>query len=124
MDGVTGDVSHFQMRTELYGDSSSAQIWVFRLERFDDEGNRLPPIPVEMRGLTAQGMISDGDKVEVHGSWREGVLVAQKARNLTTQSTVEFQGYNKRLGRLFLVLAILLVLGFLFIMGSALLNWR
>lgn len=124
MENAKGEVTNFQTRSEPYGDASSAMIWTFRLESFDADGNRLPPVPVEMRGLTAEGFINDGDKVEVYGFWREGVLVAEGARNMTTRSTVKLKGPPKWVKVFFMLFSIGVVLGFIAIMASVIAHWR
>jgi hypothetical protein len=94
-------------------------VWTFRLERYDQAGNRLQPIPVEMRGRSFEGAISDGDTVEVRGRWHQGTtLRPQRAANLTTGAVVATKGYGKAwipLAVLFVVglvlLAILLIIG-------------
>jgi hypothetical protein len=96
-------------------------VWTFRVERHDDEGRALPPVPVEIRGLNFKGVVSEGDWVDVGRSWRPGtVLHAKNVRNLTTGDRLHVTGRGPRaVGALFaLVLfaafctfAALLVLG-------------
>jgi hypothetical protein len=71
-------------------------VWTFRLERYDEAGDRLQPVPVEMRGRSFEGAISEGDTVEVYGRWRDGTtLRADRARNRTTGAVVTAKGYGK-----------------------------
>jgi hypothetical protein len=61
----------------------------FNVERFDEAGNRLPPVPVELRGRSLEGGLHEGDSVDVtptfspHGTVRVG-----RFRNLTTGADV------------------------------------
>ncbi len=89
-------------------------VWTFRLERYDAAGNRLQPVPVEMRGRSFEGAISEGDTLEVRARWREGTtLRASRATNLTTGAVVQAKGYGSPwllLGLLVAGLAIVVVL--------------
>jgi len=68
----------------------------FRVDRYDVSGNRLAPVPVEMRRYRG-GLLTDGDEVEVVGQWSRGTLRASRIRNLTTASDVRswFAGWSK-----------------------------
>lgn len=86
--GITGEVRDFRERTDMEG-VSVFTTWAFRLERYDEAGNRLPPVPVEMRGLKFTGSISEGDWVFVRGSWTPGKpMHVPSVENLTTGTTV------------------------------------
>jgi hypothetical protein len=62
----------------------------FRVERYDSSGNRLTPVPVEMRAEFFINSISEGDWVEIPGDWREGMLMRPKTiHNLTTRADVK-----------------------------------
>jgi hypothetical protein len=88
---IVGEVRGFQTRTENKGrDAGNVIVWTFRLQRYDNSGNELPPLPVEMRGKRFQGFINEGDRVEVHGRWKEGRAVrAKQVHNLTTDVVVK-----------------------------------
>ncbi len=77
---IVGVVRGFRQRSEA--DYPFAlfpwQIWAFRLDRLDEEGNTLPSVPVEMRGHSFEGFIDEGDEVELPGSWRAGEVVHAK----------------------------------------------
>jgi hypothetical protein len=76
---MQGEVRNFTTRTETAAGrsknpfapmTSQETIWDFRLERYDENGNRLPPIPVQMRGESFSGSIQDGDTVRlVENAW-------------------------------------------------------
>lgn len=84
-----------QARSESRGDQGSESIWTFRIERYDDSGNRVSLIPVEMRGLTFEGSVSDGDSVRASGRMRAGTLRVTRLENLTTGATVRSKGVPK-----------------------------
>jgi hypothetical protein len=67
--------------------SDAGPILTFRLEGYDVSGNRLPPVPVAVRRYR-EGLVTDGDEVEVHGKWSHGTLRATRVVNLTTASEV------------------------------------
>src|SRR5262245_37349608 len=67
---ISGDVRGFQTRTESRGPQHPQYIvWTFRVERFDSDGNQLPPVPVEMRSKSFQGFINEGDRVGISARW-------------------------------------------------------
>jgi hypothetical protein len=59
------------------------QVLTFRVEQYDEVGNRRDPVLVEMRALHISGRVDDGDEVEVTGRWRRGVLHATRVRTST-----------------------------------------
>jgi hypothetical protein len=85
---VEGEVRGLQQRTENKG-NRSLYVWSFRLERYNRAGNRLLPIPIEMRGESFQGFLSEGDHVQVRGRARNGVVRARKVHNLTTGARIK-----------------------------------
>ncbi len=85
---IKGTVSGFQQRYEPTGRGLSRLVWDFRLERQDAAGNALPRVAVQMRGRSFEGSVANGDQVEVEGSPREGVILARRVRNLTSNATV------------------------------------
>jgi len=109
---VQGQVRGIQQRTETYGDAGGEQIWTFRIERYDEAGNRLPPVPVQMRGARFSGSLHEGDEVRVTGRWKDGTLVTDRVQNLTTHA-----GFSKRSLRgafiAFLIVVVLIVGGFI-----------
>jgi hypothetical protein len=98
---VRGEVRGFRERIEQKGSNRHGTlapdtIWTFRVERYQD-GVRLSPIPVEMRGNRFNGFINEGDTVEVLDSWREGeTLQTNKIFNVTNQSIVSSEKVRRR----------------------------
>jgi hypothetical protein len=85
---IVGVVYGFNERAEAtkYG---STYIWSFRLERYQD-GVRLSPVPVVMRGVSFSGFIREGDTVALDGSWQEGTVAHRKrVYNITTNTEVK-----------------------------------
>ncbi|WP_141754159.1 hypothetical protein [Streptomyces subrutilus] len=109
--GFTGTVRDFQVRRErsVVSGDNEIEIWHFRIERHDDRGNRMDPVPVEMRGLTFSGSVSNGDEVHVSGRWRNGTLRVEEFTNLTTRAQVKGKSYG-RLHKVALVIAVILML--------------
>jgi hypothetical protein len=75
-------------------------------------GNRLPPVPVQMRGLRFNGTINEGDRVEIDQRWRRGeMLCPSRVRDLTTGVTVRsVVGPGYRFGVVFGWLIFLLII--------------
>lgn len=87
----------------------TTDILTFRIECFDEAGNKVATIPVEMKG-TLSGVLNEGDSVEVIAKWRPGItLHPERVLNLTTGGTVETGSSSS--GCLILLLILLLVLG-------------
>jgi hypothetical protein len=111
---IEGEVRGLEQRTERSSTSSSSQVWTFRLDRFDNDGNRLRALPVQMRGRAFDGVISEGDYVEVTGKRKGGVLNARSVYNVTTDSTVT----AKRPSRLSYAVVAVFVVIFLIFFGT------
>jgi hypothetical protein len=97
-DGTTiaeGQVRSVQVRSEHGGKDQSEEVWTFRIERYDNAGDRILLIPVEMRGRTFEGSISDGDWVRARGRMRSGTLRVTRLENLTTGAFVRARGVPK-----------------------------
>ncbi|NUU21918.1 MAG: hypothetical protein HOV68_10460 [Streptomycetaceae bacterium] len=99
---VEGQVRGIQVRSEYRGESQSEAIWTFRVERYDNAGNRVLLVPVEMRGLTFEGSVGDGDWVRMRGRMKAGTLRVTRLENLTTGASVQ----AKRLPKAVLIAAI------------------
>ncbi len=105
----SGEVRGLQTRQEVDMPGRTITVWSFRLERYDKNGNRLSPVPVEMRARRFRGSISDGDWLEMRGRLRfGGTLSATRAWNRTTGARVKGKGVGK-VGCSFLVLAAIFV---------------
>jgi hypothetical protein len=77
----------------------------FVVERYDDNGDRLQPMPVELRARKVSGALNDGDWVQVPGSWKQGkTKVVKRVWDITTDTDVG----QKRLSMLVVALLILL----------------
>lgn len=90
---VGGEVRDLQQRVEQQPTlmmrflmfSNSKTIWTFRLEQHNSVGSRLQPIPVELRGYSIGGLLSNGDQVEIPASWQLGdTLRPISVCNMTT----------------------------------------
>lgn len=87
---IVGEARSIKERSEPAGGQQTVTIIAFHVERYDKAGNRMSPIPVEMRCKSFVGLIREGDQVEVRGKWREGeVLRVSKVYNLTTRSRIK-----------------------------------
>jgi hypothetical protein len=98
-------------------------VCTFRVERHDDEGHELPVVPIEMRGLSFQGVINEGDWIEVKEHWRPGqTLKPRRVLNLTTRGwflAKGSSGVRSALGfLLFVVIAGAMIAFFLFFASS------
>ncbi|MGW6838824.1 hypothetical protein ACWGCI_36220 [Streptomyces sp. NPDC054949] len=105
-------VHDFRTQREQWGSGGGEEVWHFRLTRHDAAGNALQPIPVEMRGLSFSGSVSNGDEVRLSGRWRDGTLSTNEFRNLTTHARVHNKTYRGQLivARVFFALVALAIL--------------
>ncbi len=110
---VRGIARGVDLRTDL---SQQQEKLIFRVDRYDVAGNRLTPVPVEMRRYRG-GLVTDGDEVEVVGRWSRGTLRASRITNLTTDSEVRswFAGAGKWVA-LALGVALLTIIGIVLIL--------
>lgn len=81
---------------QLVTGANGAQTLVFRLDRYDEHGNRLQPVGVQMSGYQG-GQLSDGEHVLVSGRWRAGTLRARSVLNETTGARVKGLGRGQSL---------------------------
>lgn len=63
------------------GPDNNEETWTFRVERYESTGDAHTVVPVELRGNSITGRLSDGDVVEVSGFWDEQTLVADSVVN-------------------------------------------
>lgn len=79
-----GEVRGIQQRSKSGRRGKPLEVWTFRIERYDQGGNRLPPVPVQMVGRSFRGILNEGDWVAVSGRRRGGTMFARKAEDQTT----------------------------------------
>ncbi|MFV8230543.1 serine/threonine-protein kinase [Mycolicibacterium fortuitum] len=63
------------------GPDSDEEVWTFRVERYESTGEAHTVVPVELRGNSITGELSDGDVVEVSGPWDDRTLFADSVVN-------------------------------------------
>jgi len=107
VDGVARDV---RQRTESEKPNVvPTQVWTFRIERYDEQGRALPPVPVEMRGKSFRGALVDGDWVHVGARWHPGrTLHPHRVLNLTTGDRISSGGQGC-VGSLIVLLVFIIV---------------
>lgn len=115
---ILGTARNVQKRTP--GPGSEEEVWTFRVERYESTGQAHTVVPVELRGNSVTGELSDGDVVEVSGFWDDRTLFADSVVNHSTgtrrrrrRSSVEVRPGKRRGGlasrpvRILLVLAVI-----------------
>jgi len=119
-----GEVRGFKERMERKNPNASISgddtIWTFRLERYHD-GQRLPPIPVEMRGQVFSGFINEGDILELRDKWRgEGLHRTKRVYNVTNAVLVKAQKSKGSIAiKLWVFVVILAVAAFIYLIGTS-----
>ncbi|QRY44211.1 serine/threonine protein kinase [Mycolicibacterium boenickei] len=63
------------------GHDGEEEVWTFRVERYESTGEAHTVVPVELRGNSITGELSDGDVVEVSGPWDDRTLFADSVVN-------------------------------------------
>jgi hypothetical protein len=85
---VSGVARQVKLRAESRGRGGSVQVLSMRADAHDERGNRIASVPLELRGPSLVGGVSDGELVEARGRWRRGVLHARVLHNRTTGGAV------------------------------------
>ncbi|TMS55395.1 serine/threonine-protein kinase [Mycobacterium sp. DBP42] len=76
---ILGTVRDVQKRPS--GLDGEEEVWTFRVERYESTGEAHTVVPVELRGNSITGELSDGDVVEVSGVWDDRTLFAESVVN-------------------------------------------
>ena len=93
---IRGIVRKFNAQSQGHQGGGSTLIWTFRVIRFDENQNELPPVPVEIRSHEITGIIADGDDVEIQAVWAPpAILSVSKLYNHTTGSEVTSKKMKK-----------------------------
>lgn len=85
---LSGVVRNVQFRSELRSENGSVQVLTFQLEQHDAVGKQLQPALVELRGVSLEGQVADGEQVTVAGKWRNGRVVAKEVVSQTTGASI------------------------------------
>ncbi|OBA99064.1 hypothetical protein A5666_22425 [Mycolicibacterium fortuitum] len=101
------------------GPDGEEEVWTFRVERYESTGEAHTVVPVELRGNSITGELSDGDVVEVSGPWDDQTLFADSVVNhsagtrrrrrrdtFEVRSGARRRASRSRLPRIVLVLAV------------------
>lgn len=94
---IMGVARHVQLRTEVHGNSNGTSTTVvcsFRVEVHDRTGTPVWVVPVEIRGTSFEGSISDGDWVRAEGKAKRGTLRVKRLKNLSTGAEVRTGGVS------------------------------
>ena len=113
--GVSQNVQH---RSETYP-RRSIQVLNFRVDQYNSIGHLRESVPVELRGASIIGQLSDDDEVEVTGRWKNGVLLTKAVTNVTTDGQIVGRRM-RRYTALFVILGLLVIVTpIAFIAGAA-----
>lgn len=81
---IVGNVHGLSQRTAQV----NQQVYSFRVETYDDQGNRLPPVTIEMKGISFEGSLNEGDQVQINKKPKHGITFkVNKLTNITAGST-------------------------------------
>jgi hypothetical protein len=86
----------------------------FRVDRYDDSGNRLGAVAVEFKDFRS-GHVSDGEEVEVVGRWSRGTLKASRVVNLSTSAEVRGRGAGFKIASVLAIVFIVCFFAFIII---------
>jgi len=108
---IEGVVRGFTERKEQKNHYSPLfiNVWNFRLERFKD-GNQLPVIPIEIRGININGFINEGDTIKLLKRWKGGMHFTNKVFNVTTNVIIKVKKRYIGLKFFIWILCILIIL--------------
>jgi hypothetical protein len=69
---------------------SELLVWTFQLERHNETGERLEPIPVEMSGKFFSGTINEGNVIRLYEkSWDGGVVRTKRVYDVTFEEDIK-----------------------------------
>jgi hypothetical protein len=69
-------------------------VYSFRVESYDEQGNRLSPVTVEMQGIGFEGSLNEGDEVEIRKKYRPGrTIKVSQLYNITAASPFKAREY-------------------------------
>ncbi|MGD1994178.1 MAG: hypothetical protein PVI59_13375 [Anaerolineae bacterium] len=113
------------MRGLSHHTAQNKQVCSFRVEAFDAQGNRLPPITIQMKGIGFSGSLNEGDQVEVNKKPRPGkVIKVARLRNLTAGSTFKVRRHPLYIRVLAVPLTLIgLIITVAFVVGFFALIW-
>ncbi|MGD8603105.1 MAG: hypothetical protein PVF49_00900 [Anaerolineales bacterium] len=90
---IVGYVRGLSQRMAQMGQQTT-QIYSFRVETFDAQGNRQSPVTVEMQGIGFEGSLNEGDQVEIDKKPRPGKAIKiNKLMNLTSGAVFKAKDY-------------------------------
>jgi FHA domain len=87
-------------------------VLAFRVDRYDESGNRLAPVAVEVP-FFGRGQVGEGEEVEVSGKWHRGTLRANKVSNLSTGAEVGGRSTAMKIAALVAVVFIVAIFAFI-----------
>ncbi|MER5597123.1 hypothetical protein [Streptomyces sp. NPDC002265] len=105
-----------QTRTEGRRDAASTVVMNFRVEESGDSGHRRVLVPVEMRGYSFEGAVTNGDLIHARGRLRSGTLRVKQVHNLSTGAVVSV----KQTPKIVIALVVMFFVGwfiFLLVLG-------
>jgi hypothetical protein len=87
-------------------------VWTFQLERHGETGERLDPIPVEMRGKYFSGFINEGNVVRLYEkSWQGGIVRTKRVHNVTFKEDIMADRKpTKPINRIVTIITIMIIL--------------
>ena len=122
-DKLEGEVRGLRQRTErvhhsVTNEPIDQQVWTFQLERHQ-EGQRLPPIPVEMRGYTFSGVLNEGHIVRLDQStWHEGQTIrTNHVYNITLNTPLLAKGKDNTGNIIVAIVMLVIFLAIFFMRG-------
>ncbi|BBX25720.1 serine/threonine-protein kinase [Mycolicibacterium alvei] len=89
------------------GPDGDEEVWTFRVERYESTGEAHTVVPVELRGNSITGELSDGDVVEVSGPWDDRTLFADSVVNHSAGTRGRRRALASRPVRITLILAVI-----------------
>lgn len=115
----SGHVRGVARNVQVRRTGQESDVLAFRVDRYDQSGNRLAAVAVELLGYRG-GHLGDGEEVEVTGRWSRGTLRAKKIINVSTNAELSGMGTGtlvaNRVGLFFVVCFIILC--FVIVVGS------
>lgn len=115
---IRGRVSNLKTEQISVGNGLNGNIWSFNVVRYDGNDNPLPKIPVQLRGYSVKGFITEGDEVGLFDNWTPPDTLQVTALFNFSNGSLITANRTKNLG-CFIIILLVVIMFFIIVIYSA-----